>query len=157
MLGAFALGSMLAGLLTGTLVWRRGPLQRARIGMGLLAVGTVSLPLLPGLGVLTVALFVTGIALAPTLIAVLSLIEAAVPRPRLNEAMGFVQSGVGAGIAPGAWLAGVVADAHGGSAAFWVCTVSAVLAALAGMTVREPRRTDSVTGASTDSAAGSTG
>jgi MFS family permease len=153
MLGAFALGSMLAGLLTGTLAWRRGPLQRARIGMGLLAIGSVSLPLLPGLAVVTIALFVTGIALAPTLIAVFSLIEAAVPRPRLNEAMGFVQSGVGAGIAPGAWLAGVVADAHDGSHAYWVCTVSAVLAALAGITVRQPRRTHQPT----RSAAGSPG
>ena len=36
------------------------------------------------------------------------------PRSRLNEAMGFVQTGISGGIAPGAWLAGVVADEHGG-------------------------------------------
>ena len=46
------------------------------------------------------------------------------PRSRLNEAMGFVQTGISGGIAPGAWLAGVVADEHGGSAAFWVVSVS---------------------------------
>ena len=51
--------------------------------------------------------------------------------------MGFVQTGISGGIAPGAWLAGVVADEHGGSAAYWVCTVSAVLAALAGVVVRD--------------------
>ena len=97
--------------------------------MVLLAVGTVSLPFLPGLPLVTLALFLTGLALAPTLIALFSLIEASVPRSRLNEAMGVVQTGVSAGIAPGAWIAGVVADEHGGSAAYWVCTVSAVLAA----------------------------
>jgi MFS family permease len=140
MLGAFAMGSLVAGLVAGAMTWRRSPLQRARAGMGLLAVGTVSLPFLPGLGAVTVALFVTGLALAPTLIALFSLIEAAVPRSRLNEAMGFVQTGVSAGIAPGAWLAGVVADDHGGSAAFWVCTVSAVLAALSGIAVRHSGR-----------------
>ncbi len=140
MLGAFALGSLVAGVVAGAMTWRRGPLPRARIGMGLLAVGTVSLPFLPGLVTLTVALFVTGLALAPTLIALFSLIEAAVPRSRLNEAMGFVQTGVSAGIAPGAWLAGVVADEHGGSDAFWVCTVSAVLAALSGLAVRHSGR-----------------
>jgi MFS family permease len=137
MLGAFSLGSLIAGVAAGAIMWHRGPLQRARLGMGVLAVGTISLPFLQGLVVVSVALFVTGLALAPTLIALFSLIEASVPRSRLNEAMGFVQTGISAGIAPGAWLAGVVADEHGGSAAFWVCTVSAVLAALAGTAVRE--------------------
>ena len=138
MLGAFSLGSLLAGVAAGAIIWRRGPLERGRIGMVVLAVGTVFLPILSGLMIVTVALFLTGLALAPTLIALFSLIEASVPRSRLNEAMGFVQTGMSAGIAPGAWLAGVVADEHGGSAAYWVCTVSAVLAVLAGVAVRRP-------------------
>ena len=137
MLGAFALGSLLAGVAAGVIAWRSGPLRRAQVGMGLLAVGTVFLPFLSGLVVLTVALFLTGLTLAPTLIALFSLIESTVPRSRLNEAMGFVQTGISAGIAPGAWLAGVVADEHGGSAAFWRCTVSAVLAALSGILIRD--------------------
>ncbi len=135
MLGAFALGSLLAGVVAGTVTWRRGPLPRARVGLGLLACGTLSLPLLPGLGLVTGGLFLTGLALAPTLIALFSLIEAAVPRSRLNEAMGFVQTGISGGIAPGAWLAGVVADAASGSSAYWVCTVSAAAAAVAGLAV----------------------
>jgi MFS family permease len=137
MLGAFALGSLLAGIAAGVVAWRQGPLRRAQGGMGLLAVGTVFLPFLAGLAVLTLALFLTGLALAPTLIALFSLIESTVPRSRLNEAMGFVQTGISGGIAPGAWLAGVVADEHGGSAAFWTVTVSAVLAALSGILIRE--------------------
>jgi MFS family permease len=140
MLGAFSLGSLLAGVAAGAMAWHSGPLQRARTGMIVLAVGTVFLPFLPSLAVVTVALFLTGLALAPTLIALFSLIEASVPRARLNEAMGFVQTGVSAGIAPGAWLAGVVADEHGGSAAYWVCTLSAVLAALAGFVLRTPEK-----------------
>jgi MFS family permease len=136
MLGAFSLGSLLAGVVAGTIVWRREPLERVRIGAGLLAVGTVSLPFLPDLVVATVALFVTGLALAPTLITLFALIEASVPRSRLNEAMGFVQTGMSGGIAPGAWIAGLVVDDSGGSAAYWVCTVSAVLAALAALFIR---------------------
>jgi MFS family permease len=141
MLGAFSLGSLIAGVVAGAVVSQRGPLRRARAGMALLAVGTVSLPFLPGLPVMTLALFVTGLALAPTLIALFSLIEASVPASRLNEAMGVVQTGVGAGIAPGTGLAGVVADGSGGSAAYWVCAVSAVLAALGGLAVRTGGRT----------------
>ncbi|SDS18935.1 Predicted arabinose efflux permease, MFS family [Nocardioides scoriae] len=141
MLAAFSLGSLVAGVVAGATPTRRPPLTRARIGMTVLAVGTVALPLLPGLLLVTVALFLTGLALAPTLISLFSLIEAAVPAARLNEAMGVVQTGVGAGIAPGAWGAGVVADAAGGSTAFWVCTVSAVLAAVSGLAVRTPADT----------------
>ena len=139
-LAAFSLGSLIAGVVAGAVVSQRGPLRRARAGMALLAVGTVSLPFLLGLPMMTLALFVTGLALAPTLIALFSLIEASVPGSRLNEAMGVVQTGVGAGIAPGTWLAGVVADGSGGSAAYWVCAVSAVLAAVAGLAVRTGRR-----------------
>lgn len=138
MLGAFSMGSLIAGVAAGLRAWQHGPLQRVRVGLGVLAVGTLSLPFLSSLVGATVALFLTGLALAPTLIALFSLIEASVPRERLNEAMGFVQTGVGAGIAPGAWLAGVVADRSGGSAAYWVCTVSAMLAALALLGVRRP-------------------
>jgi MFS family permease len=140
MLGLFSLGSLLAGLVAGAVTFRRGPRERARIGMVPLCAGTLVLPLLDGLVPVTVALFVTGLALAPTLIAVFSLIEAAVPRSRLNESMGFVQTGVGAGLAPGAWLAGVVADSSGGQAAFWVGAASAVLATVAAFTVPEVRR-----------------
>jgi MFS family permease len=142
MLAAFSFGSLVAGLVAGTITWRRGPLERVRIGTALLALGTVLLPFLPGLQVATVALFVTGLALAPTLITLFSLIEASVPRSRLNEAMGFVQTGMSGGIAPGAWIAGVVADRSGGSAAFWVCTVSAVLAAAAVTFIRDPHPRD---------------
>lgn len=135
MLAAFSFGSLVAGVVAGAMTMRRTPLARARLGMTLLAVGTCALPLLPGLAVVTVALLLTGLALAPTLISLFSLIEAAVPPARLNEAMGFVQTGMSAGIAPGAWGAGVVADAAGGSAAYWVCVVSGLLAALAGVAV----------------------
>ena len=138
MLGVFSLGSLLAGIATGVVIWQRTPLGRARLGMGLLAVGTLALPFLGSLALMTGALFLVGLTVAPTLIALFSIIEASVPRSRLNEAMGFVQTGVGAGIAPGAWLAGVIADEHSGSAAFWVVVASACLAALSGVLIREP-------------------
>jgi MFS family permease len=131
MLGVFALGSGLAGVVAGALTFRRTPVQRARIGLVLLAVGASALPLLPGLLAVSVGLFVTGLALAPTLISLFSVIEAVTPRSRFNEAMGFVATGVSAGIAPGAWVAGVVADRSGGGDAFWVGSVSAVVAAAA--------------------------
>jgi MFS family permease len=140
MLGVFALGSGLAGVVTGAVTFRRTPVQRARIGLVLLTIGATVLPLLPGLVSVSVALFVTGLALAPTLIAVFSVIEAATPRSRFNEAMGLVSTGVSAGIAPGAWVAGVVADDSGGSSAYWVGAVSALVAAAAMFLVPQATR-----------------
>jgi MFS family permease len=147
MLAAFAAGSLLSGVVAGAVHWQRSPLSRARVGMWLLAAGALTIPLLSGLVLVSVALFVTGLALAPTLIAIFSVVEAGTPRSRLNEAMGFLQTGVGGGIAPGAWLAGVVADDVSGIAAFWVSGVSALLAALSGLVARDvPVGRDAVTG-----------
>lgn len=147
MLAAFAAGSLAAGVVAGAVHWKRSPLARARVGMWLLAAGALTIPLLSGLLMVSVALFVTGLALAPTLIAIFSVVEAGTPRSRLNEAMGFLQTGVGGGIAPGAWLAGVVADEVSGIAAFWVSGVSALLAALTGLVAREvPVARDAATG-----------
>ena len=81
-------------------------------------------------------LLLIGLTLAPTLIAVVSLLEASTPRARLTESMAVFQTGISAGIAPGAWLAGVVADRTGGSAAYWVCVVSGALTLVAAMLCR---------------------
>ena len=144
MLALFSLGSGIAGVVAGAMTWRRGPLQRARTGLVLLALGVLVLPLLDGLAVISAMLFVTGLTLAPTLIALLSIIERSVPRSRLNEAMGVVQTGVGAGLAPGAGIAGVVADLGGGSAAYWVGAGSGVLAACLLLAVPEVARSEPV-------------
>lgn len=131
MLGVFAFGSGIAGVVAGTLTFRRSAVQRARTGMVFLALGSCLLPFLPGLVAVSVGLFVTGMALAPTLISIFSIIESSAPRSRLNEAMGFVSTGLSAGIAPGAWCAGLVADRAGGTPSYAVGAVSAVIAAAA--------------------------
>lgn len=128
LLGTLSLASMIAGLLTGA---RRSvvPLVvRMRIGMSVLTLGFLALPFVGSLWLLAVLMFLAGFAIAPTLIAMLSLVESVSPRGRLIEAMAWVQTGMSAGIAPGAWLAGVVADRTGGAPAFWVCVVSGAVA-----------------------------
>ncbi|MBV9830275.1 MAG: MFS transporter [Marmoricola sp.] len=144
MLGGFALGSLTAGVVAGAVTTHRSPVQRARTGIALLAVGATVIPLLPGLLTVSLGLFATGLFVAPTLIALFSAIEAASPRSRLNEAMGFASTGMSAGIAPGAWLAGAMADGVGGHASYWVGSASAVVAALVMLTVPDVRARRSV-------------
>jgi predicted MFS family arabinose efflux permease len=104
--------------------------------VGVLAAAMFALPFLGNLLVLGVLLFLVGLALAPSLIAVVSLLEASTPRSRLTEAMAVFQTGISAGIAPGAYFAGVVADDAGGSAAYWVCVIAGVLSLATAMLCR---------------------
>ena len=83
-------------------------------------------------------LFLAGFAIAPSLIATLSLVEQTVPSARLTEGMSFIHTGLAAGLAPGAALGGVVVDAAGASPAYLVSVVAGVVAALAAQTL--PRR-----------------
>jgi MFS family permease len=130
LLAILSFGSMLAGVLAGAHQWRTPTLTRFRLGMVALAASMFVLPFIGSIWVLGPMLFVAGFTLAPTLIAMFSLLEASSPRSRLTESMGFVQSGLSAGIAPGAYFAGVVADHSGGSQAYWVCAASGGVAAL---------------------------
>ena len=47
-------------------------------------------------------LFVGGLAIAPTLIAAISMVEQGVPAGRLTEGMAILHTGIVAGVAPGA-------------------------------------------------------
>jgi len=132
-LAAMSFGSLLAGVLTGARSWRTPLVTRFRAGTALLAAGFVVLPFLSTLWTLTPLMFLAGFAIAPTLIACIALLEEVAPRSRLTEAMAFLQTGISAGIAPGAWYAGVVADRSGGATAFWVCVGAGALAALAAL------------------------
>ena len=127
LLALFSFGSMVAGLVAGAVHWRTPDHRRFQTGIAVLAVAMLVLPFLHDLVVLGALLFVIGLALAPSLIAVVSLLEGSTPRPRLTEAMAVFQTGISAGIAPGAWSAGLVADHAGGSASYWGCVVSGAL------------------------------
>jgi MFS family permease len=127
LLAIWALGSLLAGLLTGMIDWKATPVQRFRRGMIGLAVVMVPLLIAGNLVVLGLLLFLAGFAISPTLVASVSYIESAVPAARLTEGISWLTTGLAVGIAPGAAIAGHVIDRFGASAGFWV-------PALAGLT-----------------------
>ena len=133
LLASWALGSMLAGLVTGTLHWRRAPAYRVRVGAALLAVVMVPMSFVGSMLAMGLVLFVAGFAIAPTLIATMSAVEQAVPAPRLTEGIAIIHTGMAAGLAPGAALAGVVVDAHGASPSYLVALGGGVAAALAAL------------------------
>jgi predicted MFS family arabinose efflux permease len=139
LLACWALGSMLAGLVTGTFAWRRSPAARVRVGSFLLALVMVPMPFVGSMPVMGAALFVAGFAIAPTLIASMATIEQGVPAARLTEGISIIHTGLAAGLAPGAFLAGVVIDAHGASPSYLVALGGGVVAAVGSLALRDSR------------------
>jgi MFS family permease len=142
LLAAWALGSALAGLLTGTIRWTWSSAERVRIGAIVLALVMVPMSFVGSMVAMGVALFVAGFAIAPTLIATMTAVEQTVPGPRLTEGIAIIHTGLAAGLAPGAALAGLVIDSHGASPSYLVALGGGVVAAVVGLIVPRvlPRR-----------------
>ncbi len=136
LLALWALGSLIAGLVTGTFRWRRGPSYRVRVGTVCLALVMLPMSFVGSMPVMGLALFVAGFAIAPTLIASMAATEQMVPAPRLTEGIAIMHTGIAAGLAPGAALAGLVIDARGASASYLVALGAGVVAAIAALALR---------------------
>ena len=131
LLALWALGSLLAGAITGAVTFRRGLTQRVRWGALGLVVAMAPLALVDSRVVMAALMLVGGFAIAPTLIATTAMIEQVTPAARLTEGMALLQTGLVAGVAPGAAVAGIVVDHAGASPAYLVPLGAAVLAAVA--------------------------
>ncbi|MEJ7629881.1 MAG: MFS transporter [Nocardioidaceae bacterium] len=130
LLAAWAAGSLIAGIITGSVHWKAPPMRRYRRGSVAMACVMLPLPFVGSIPLLAGALFVAGFAISPTLVAVVSLVQAQVPASRLTEGITWVMTGVGLGIAPGAAVAGRLIDEYGASAAYSVPVIGGALAAV---------------------------
>ncbi len=112
-LGAYALGSAVGGLCYGSRTWH-APVHRSfALTLCTVAAGTATFWALPGLAVLTVVIFCSGLAISPTFIAGFSLIEQQAPAERRTEGMAWLTSAISVGVAVGSAVAGHVIDADG--------------------------------------------
>ncbi|WP_051365954.1 MFS transporter [Hamadaea tsunoensis] len=124
-------GSAAAGVATAWLPARIGPVTRYLMFAAALAVGGGSAYLLSGsFAGMIVAMLLVGVTSAPYLITVNALANLVAPRGRAGTVMTLVASGVVAGVALGAAVAGHIADSSGSSGAFAVPAVAGVAAAL---------------------------
>jgi len=139
LLALWAMGSLLAGLVTGAVAWRGGPDRRVRWGaLGMMA-AMLPLGFIGSVPLMGLVLLAAGVAIAPTLIATISLTEQTVPPARLTEGMAIMHTGVVAGVAPGATVAGIVIDHAGASPAYAVAAAAGAVAALAALTLPRHR------------------
>jgi predicted MFS family arabinose efflux permease len=131
LLAVWALGSLLSGVVTGVLTWRVDNPTRFRRGALLLTLSMLPLPWVDGFPLMVAILFVAGFAISPTLIAMAAWVEEVVPAARLTESMAVISTGITAGVAPGAVVAGLVIDAHGAGPAYWVPAAAGAVGFLA--------------------------
>ena len=115
---AWAFGSLVAGAVTGTIAWKASPAKRFRLGAASLAVSLVPLIFVSNPVIVALLLMVSGIAIAPTLIASVAVTQASVPPGRLTEALAWTSTGLAAGVAAGAAGLGQVIDIWGWRAGF---------------------------------------
>ena len=129
-IGVYALGSFVLGLVLGALNPKMA-LQRQL----LIAVSVLTLTALPlvvagsSVALLALAVFVSGISISPTFITAFGLIERRVPESQLTEGVTWVMTGIGIGMALGAFVTGWVVDNFGAQNGFWVSVAAAASAA----------------------------
>jgi predicted MFS family arabinose efflux permease len=89
--------------------------------------------------VIALLLILSGMAIAPTLIASVGVIQSAVHQSRLTEALAWNTTGMVAGVAVGAAAVGFVIDSSGAQAGFVAVAIAGLLLTLSALFVREPR------------------
>ncbi|NKY14017.1 MFS transporter [Streptomyces somaliensis] len=129
-LAVYAGGSCLAGAVFGTLRLKGSPARRWVVGVLAMAVSMIPLQLAGSLPTLALALFVAGLAIAPTMVTTMALVEAHVPRGQLTEGMTWTGTGLAVGVALGTSVSGGVVAAHGADAGYLVPGVAGALAAV---------------------------
>lgn len=140
LLMAWALGSLSAGVVVGSRQIRMAPHRRFRIGAAALALSLVPLPFVDRPAVMALCLAASGIAIAPTMIALIAATQVSVPASRLTEALGWTSTGIAAGVATGAAVLGALIDRSGSMAGFWAEIGAGAVLILAALGVRGGQR-----------------
>jgi predicted MFS family arabinose efflux permease len=142
-LGTYALGSATGGLWYGSRQWRAPVETRFAVTLVLTVLGVATFWAQPNLVTLTCGIYLCGLTIAPTLIAGFSLLEAQAKPGRRTEAMSWLSSGIGVGLAAGASVVGFILDAYGprvGYAFAAACGAASAATCLLGLPrLRSPR------------------
>lgn len=125
LLGIFAAGSMLAGLLYGARTWRF-PLWKLFVGGVIaLALGATLIGFAKSIPGMAVIMFITGFTISPTMINVNAMVQRAVPPRRLTEGLTWMSTSMNVGVSLGSAVAGRFVDDAGVRGGFAVVIMSA--------------------------------
>ncbi|HEV7245654.1 MAG TPA: MFS transporter [Shinella sp.] len=125
-IGVYAIGSFVVGLVLGALNPKMALQKQLLIAVTVLALTALPLPFAGTVPLLAVAVFVSGIAISPTFITAFGLVERRVPGAMLTEGVTWVTTGIGIGMALGAFVAGWAVDNFGAQNGFWVSVAASI-------------------------------
>ncbi|ROO89252.1 putative MFS family arabinose efflux permease [Actinocorallia herbida] len=144
LMAANALGALTGGLVYGARTWPGRPARRIPPMLAALTAGYALLLLTPGLPLMLVLAYVSGVFLAPILACVFGLVPDLAPEGTVTEAFAWIVAFMTVGVSAGSALAGKIQDEAGTVAALSGSALgglAAVLVCVAGgwlLTVRSP-------------------
>ncbi|MEO9339991.1 MFS transporter [Mesorhizobium sp. SB112] len=146
-LASYAAGSLIVGLIFGTLKLKMPLAMQFLLAIALATLTTLPLLIVNGIPVLAIVLFFAGAAISPTIIISMGLIERGVPQSKLTEGITWVMTGIGIGMAVGSSASGWVIDEFGARNGFLVSIAAGFLAlviAAAGYRILAAKRAGSL-------------
>ena len=129
-IAGYAAGSFVVGVIIGGLELRTSLHRQLLVAVSALLVTTLPLLLADTVLGLAATIFLSGVAVSPTFITAYGLVGQRVPPAVLTEGVTWVGTGIGIGMAAGAFVSGWVVDTYGARNGFWVSVAAATIAAL---------------------------
>lgn len=113
MVASFAGGSLVAAVIYGARHWPGSIAIKLLVSFVWLGLGTIPIILAPNIPLMTLAVFVTGLAISPTLITANLFVEKVAPKKKITEAFAWMGSAAAAGVAIGSSASGFLVDEIG--------------------------------------------
>ena len=131
--GAMGIGSAITALATAAFPRQFWLPWRWVTGAAMTLLGTLLLPMVHSVETLLPILVLVGLGIGPSLVSIFAVASYTAPTDRVTVVLTLMSSGIVAGTAISAPIAGALADSAGYSHAFWVVTGAAALTLLSGL------------------------
>ena len=128
--GLYPIGSTIAGLIYGFIHWKSRNSIRYTLALAFMTLSTSAILFFQDIDTIVYFIIISGIAIAPALIAANAQLKELVPLSRLNEAFSLLGASISIGITLGSSLSGALVDRFGGWNGFYFMTAATLLATL---------------------------
>ena len=128
--GLYPIGSLVAGLVYGVIHWKSRNATRYTLALAFMTLSTSAILFFQNIDTIVYFIILSGIGIAPALIAANALLKDLVPLSRLNEAFSMLGASISIGITLGSTLSGSLVDRFGGWDGFYFMTGATLLATL---------------------------
>ena len=141
--GLYPIGSAIAGLVYGFIHWKSRSAVRYTFALAFMTFSTSAILFFQDIETIAFFIILSGIGIAPALIAANAQLKELVPLRRLNEAFSLLGASLQIGITLGSALSGALVDHFGGWKGFYFMTGATLLATLlSSIGIKSGRATD---------------